>query len=160
LGLRAGTEVSLISSAAQWVRSRVVERVFFLEREDNMSALRKFIDAVNTGAVQLGKAVAVPAAKRPPPPETHAPPAPAAAPAAARAPAGGARRPAAAGGAPGAAPAGGDIYRTQNDNLYLRGGTCNMTSLSMGLLSMADGDEMRAKQKTAEALRRLGKPLG
>src|SRR5262249_58891141 len=75
----AGTDVSLISSEAQWVRSRVVERVFFLEREDNMSALRKFIDAVNTGAVQLGKAVAVPAAKRPPPPETHAPPAPAAA---------------------------------------------------------------------------------
>jgi hypothetical protein len=36
----------------------VVEHVFFLEREDNMSELRKFIDAVNTGAVQLGKAVA------------------------------------------------------------------------------------------------------
>src|SRR5262245_30559962 len=55
----AGTEVSLIASEAQLVRSRLVERVFFLEREDNMSELRKFIDAVNAGEVQLGKAVAV-----------------------------------------------------------------------------------------------------
>jgi hypothetical protein len=60
----------------------------------------------------------------------------------------------------GTAPATGDIYQTQNDNLYLPGGTCNMTSLTMGLLSMTNGDDMQIKQKTAEALRRLGKPLG
>ncbi|KAB2892449.1 MAG: hypothetical protein F9K40_18435 [Kofleriaceae bacterium] len=53
-----------------------------------------------------------------------------------------------------------DVYRTQNDNLYMAGGTCNMTSLTMALLSFADGDETLVKQKAGTALQRLGKPLG
>lgn len=56
--------------------------------------------------------------------------------------------------------AGGNVYRTQNDNLYMAGGTCNMTSLTMALLDMTNGDEMVVKTKAGEALRNLEKPLG
>lgn len=53
-----------------------------------------------------------------------------------------------------------NVYRTQNDNQYMAGGTCNMTSLTMALLSFADGDEMKVKQGAGIALKSLGKPLG
>jgi hypothetical protein len=53
-----------------------------------------------------------------------------------------------------------NVYRTQNDNLYMAGGTCNMTSLTMALLSFADGDETKVKHGAGIALKSLGKPLG
>lgn len=52
---------------------------------------------------------------------------------------------------------GDDTYRDQRDNPKLGGGTCNVTTLAMQLLSLAGGDESMLRNKAVELLKAKGK---